>query len=287
MDAYTITHLIGGSYRNGRGQAPCPVCQPERRRDQAALSIREGDNGKLLLHCFKEGCSFVEIANAVDLPLGDIQIDFEAQREREAKQAASAAKKLKSARDMWNRANPVNGTKAESYLRGRGITCDLPDSLRFVPDLYHAPSGAWCCAMIANVEPTGGIHRTYFDKQGNRLPKSAKMMLGPCSGGAVVLSQGAGPLVVCEGLETGLALLSGLLSDRATVWSALSTSGMIGLKLPPNPHKLVIASDGDAAGKEASDKLAMRATALGWQVSLLPAPDGKDWVDVLKLRGAA
>ena len=51
--------------------------------------------------------------------------------------------------------------------------------------------------------------------------------------------------------------------------------------------KLVIATDGDEAGKVAGDKLAMRASALGWRVSLLPAPNGKDWNDVLQKEVAA
>ena len=59
--------------------------------------------------------------------------------------------------------------------------------------------------MVADVQPTGGIHRTYFEKSGARIEKNAKMMLGPCAGGAVRLSDAThGPLVVCEGIETGL-----------------------------------------------------------------------------------
>lgn len=110
--------------------------------------------------------------------------------------------------------------------------------------------------MIANVEPTGGVHRTFFDKKGLRVAKSAKMMLGPCSGGAVHLSCGSGPLVVAEGIETGLSLLSG----PATVWAALSTSGMKALRLPDKAHKLVIATDGDHPGKQAGNALATRAS---------------------------
>jgi DNA primase len=67
----------------------------------------------------------------------------------------------------------------------------------------------------------------------------------------------------------------------------VSTSGIKALHLPPDPHKLVIACDGDAPGKQAGDALASRASALGWQVSLLPAPDGKDWNDVLSGKGGA
>lgn len=107
-------------------------------------------------------------------------------------------------------------------------------------------------------------------------------MMGPCGGGAVRLSGSDGPLVVCEGIETGLSLLSGLLSGPATVWATLSTSGMRALKLPSETGELIIATDGDSPGREAGEKLASRASALGWNVSLMPAPDGQDWNDVLR-----
>ncbi len=107
------------------------------------------------------------------------------------------------------------------------------------------------------------------------------MMLGPCAGGAVRLSEEDGPLVVCEGIETGLSLLSGLLRGAPRVWAALSTSGMRALELPPEPGRLTVAADGDDAGGRAAYALASRADALGWEVSLLPAPNGCDWNDVL------
>ena len=49
---------------------------------------------------------------------------------------------------------------------------------------------------------------------------------------------------------------------------------------------IVIASDGDAPGREAAHALAERASALGWRVSLLPAPDNRDWNDILQGRAA-
>ena len=52
-------------------------------------------------------------------------------------------------------------------------------------------------------------------------------------------------------------------------------------------RRLTIAPDGDQAGREAASALAERASALGWQVSLLPAPEGLDWNDVLTMKGEA
>ena len=282
MEARSLTQRLGGTWRNGRGQAPCPCCQTERRRDQVALSISQAGD-KLLLWCFKNGCSFVEIANAAGAELVRAQIDFVTQAKHVQTQSEYQAAQLAKARSLWYAAKPIAGTKAEVYLRARGIKCDLPSSLRFMPDIFHGPSKSSCMAMVADVS-SGGVHRTYFDRQGDRLPNNAKMMLGPCAGGAVRLSKGDRTHVVCEGLETGLSLLSGFLRGPASVWAALSTSGMKTLRLPSKPRELIIATDGDGPGREAGDKLAHRASRLGWCVSLMPAPDDQDWNDVLRER---
>jgi hypothetical protein len=212
--------------------------------------------------------------------------------QREAERRAEAVKKARQAKRCWDEAQPIAGTVAETYLReARGITCRLPDTLRFHPEAWHGPAAKRHPALVALVD--GGddfaIHRTYLAPEGTGkagLDGGAKMMLGATAGGAVRLTDGPGALVVAEGIETGLALASGLLRGPAAVWAALSTSGVRGLRLPPEPGRLTIAPDGDRAGREAAHALAERAHALGWQVSLLPAPEGRDWADVKAMGGA-
>jgi hypothetical protein len=133
------------------------------------------------------------------------------------------------------------------------------------------------------------VHRTYLraDGTGKADVDPPKAMLGATAGGAVRLTEGHSRLVVAEGIETALSLSSSLLQSPATVWAALSTSGIRGLHLPPQAGRLTIAGDGDAAGREAANALAERANALGWQVSLLPAPDGHDWNDILTRKAVA
>lgn len=292
IDPATLTRDLGGKWHRSYGVAPCPVCQPERRKDQNALTIR-GDGDRLLMHCKKLGCDFKDILTAAGITPGHVEIDemarANAQRERDAEQARDLAR----ARSMWDAGQPIQGTKGEAYLRGRGITCPLPDTLAWRSDMYHQPTGKYLSAMVADVT-TGGVHRTFFTKQGVRLDKATgtaqhKMMCGPCGGGAVVLSEGVGPLVVCEGIETGLSFMSGLLSGPHSVWAALSTSGIKGLRLPCTPSTLIIATDSDdsGAGRDAGARLARDAYALGWEVSVMPAPDGMDWNDVLQSEVAA
>ena len=286
-DAREMTLALGGKWHGSYGSAPCPVCQPERRHDQSALSIRaEGD--RLLTFCHKAACDFRSVLQAAGMPATTGAIDLAAARESSQRRAAYEAEQLARARKLWNGARPISGTKGETYLRSRGITCPLPASLRWASDAFHGPTARWLSAMLADVS-TGGVHRTFFEKNGQRIQRNAKMMQGPCAGGAVALSEGPSRLVVCEGIETGLSLLSGLLDGPATVWAALSTSGMRALHLPENPAELVIAADRDdgGAGMAAAEALAERAQGLGWQVWLWPAPEGQDWNDALRAGVAA
>ncbi|MEZ5723907.1 MAG: toprim domain-containing protein [Paracoccaceae bacterium] len=185
----------------------------------------------------------------------------------------------------------IDSTIAETYLRGRGITCDLPETLRFHPECWHGATAKRLPAMIARVDglPRFAVHRTYLrpDGSGKAGVDPNKAMLGRTAGGAVRLCGGDGPLVVAEGIETALSLASGLIRRPANIWAALSAPGIGALQLPDRPHRLTIAPDGDTAGREAANRLAERAAALGWTVSLLPAPDGRDWNDILMTKGAA
>ncbi len=285
-DAEILTRALGGEWRGQFGNAPCPVCQPERRRDQRALSLR-CEGGRLLVFCHKGGCEFRAIVEAAGFPPDALAVDLVAARQADAKQVAYEAEQLAKARRLWGQSKPINGTKGEAYLRERGITCALPHSLRWAADAFHGPSGRWLSAMVADVS-AGGVHRTFFEKAGARISDNAKMMQGPCAGGAVALSEAQGQLVVvCEGIETALSLACGLLSGPAAIWAALSTTGMRGLRLPAQPGALVIAADGDDPGRTAAQALAESAYARGWQVSLLTAPDGQDWNDFLIGKAAA
>jgi hypothetical protein len=290
-DARTLTLDLGGKWYRSYGAAPCPICQPERAKLQNALTLADGRNGRLLMHCKKSDCDFAEILAAAGVSVADYSPpDAGTLAKREAERRAEAAKRARQAESLWREAQPVAGTLAERYLRGRNITCALPETLRFHPACWHVTAKRFP-ALVSLVE--GGesfaVHRTYLapDGNGKAAVDPEKAMLGAVTGGAVRLSDGPGPLVVAEGIETALSLDSGLLRGPATVWAALSTSGMAGLRLPACPGRLTIAPDGDAPGHDAAHKLAERAHALGWQVSLLPAPDGRDWNDILCMKGEA
>jgi hypothetical protein len=238
-----------------------------------------------LAHCKKTACAFQDILAAAGVTNGVyIALDPETITQRDAEAKAEANKKSRQAERCWSEALPIIGTAAERYLRGRGITCELPVTLRYHPNCWHS-SGKRFLALVALIEGVSGyaVHRTYLrgDGTGKAEVKPNKAMLGATAGGAVRLTEARGSLVVAEGIETALSLASGLLGRPATIWAALSTSGMRGLHLPSPPGRLTVAMDGDDAGRAAGHDLAERAHALGWNVSLLPAPDRSDWCDVL------
>jgi hypothetical protein len=293
MDAREFTLTYGGRWYGRYGAAPCPICQPEGRKGQNALTVADGATGWLVLHCKKSACAFLDILAAAGLHSGDYRAPDPAtlaQRERDAK--AEAVKRAAQAERLWREAQPIAGTVAETYLRGRGITCPLPPTLRFHPEAWHGPTAKRFPALVAAVQGAGlaAVHRTYLRADGSGkagLEGDDKLMLGATAGGAVRLIDGPGRLVVAEGIESGLSLLCGFLDGPATVWAALSTSGLRGLHLPAQPGRLLVAYDGDAAGREAGRALANRGHGLGWQVSILDPGDGADFNDILTGKAAA
>lgn len=287
-DAYTITIALGGRWSGNQGVACCPAHDDR----TPSLSLADGADGRLLLHCHA-GCAFTDIQAALrgrGLIAGSgtfRPVARSCEAERRAAERAYKAKRSRLARSLWQEAGPIQGTLGERYLRERGITCPLPYTIRYIGNCWHKSAKRYPALVSfvrnGNDGENVAIHRTYVRHNGSGKADvtPAKVMLGPVSGGAVRLSKGPGPLVVTEGIETGLSLLSGILDHPGQVWAALSAGGMARLALPAQPGRLIVAPDGDQVGRNAADTLANRAHALGWRVSLFPAPDGFDWNDVL------
>lgn len=87
-------------------------------------------------------------------------------------------------------------------------------------------------------------------------------------------------LVIAEGIETALSVY---VATGLPTWAALSTSGMLNVKVPPLEitQKIIIAADGDKAGENAAYKTADKLINESYQVSIALAPQAKDFNDLL------
>ena len=189
---------------------------------------------------------------------------------------------------LWRAADPARGTLVETYLAARGIRVAVPDSLRFHAALPHPSGGTWP-AMLALV--TNGrdgapmaVHRTFLARDGSgKAPvRPARMMLGPCGGGAVRLADAGDVTMIGEGIETCLAAMQ---AGNLPAWAALSTSGLRGLDLPDDMHDVIVLADGDLAGEASAEAAALRLKRQGRRVRIARAPQGMDFNDLLLAGG--
>lgn len=191
---------------------------------------------------------------------------------------------------MWEKAVAPSSTAAEAYLRRRGITCTIPPSIRFIPRIRHTEMGLWCSAMIAlathpHLGPAG-VHLTYLDGDRKAPVDPVKRMIGKVSGASVHLGdvEDGGPLIITEGIETGLALMT---MTGFPVWAAMSAWGMKSLVPSMRPALTIIAADNDRAGTAAARTLEARLTQLGLPSHVELPPTGMDFADVLAKRTGA
>lgn len=286
-EARKLIVTLGGHWYGHYGIAACPVCQQEGRNDQKALTVADGYR-RLLLNCKKAGCSFLEILAAAKVS---------PQRRHQSSQACDMrpqnVTKSAFAKKLWETSQPLELTPAETYLRRiRKVDPLLTRALRFNPRTWHGPTRQNLPAMIAQVENSSGfaVSRTYLRPDGTGKADLAgheqRLMLGSAARGHVPLKIGNDTLYVAEGIETALSFPLLYMPAAASLWATLSAANMRSLRLPQKPGQLVIAADGDEAGRAAGDALTRRAVSVGWAVEMMQAPDGYDWNDVLVKQSA-
>ena len=191
---------------------------------------------------------------------------------------------------LWAESAPIGGTLAEAYLRRRGLAVAIPADLRFhgnCPMRDDAGEAVMMPAMIAAVRSfvdgkVVGVHRTGLRPDAT---KARKMMLGPCSEGAIMLSGRPdidGPLGICEGIETGLAVIE---AGRPPVWALGSSSGIASFPVIGGISHLSIWADADREGSPAA--LAVQSCARRWVADGVktliyrPKVAGTDFLDEL------
>ncbi|MDC9823283.1 toprim domain-containing protein [Devosia sp. ZB163] len=182
-----------------------------------------------------------------------------------------------AARRLLAISNPIGGTLAETYLRGRGII-DLRHSsaLRFHPRCYHmpaqGPTETWPAMIAAVTDLSGnvtGVHRTWLARDGSgKAPlDTPRRAMGELLGHAVRFGTVSDALVAGEGIETVLSLRQ--VMPELPMAACLSAAHLGALAFPPTLRRLYVACDDDAAGEAAWIALAQRARAIGIQPIML------------------
>jgi putative DNA primase/helicase len=207
------------------------------------------------------------------------------------------AKEKDSTREIdiiLSRLEPIQGSLAETYLRARSLAVLDCADLKFHPDLAHWESRMGYPALVGLVRnarnDVAALQRIYLSADGTAKAavSSPKKMLGKVAGGAVRLGTIAadGRLGLCEGIETGLAVMSAV--PGLPVWATLSTSHLEQVVLPSDAREIIILADHDTsgAGSRAAEAIAVKLRAEGRKVAIVmpPEPDS-DFNDLLSNEG--
>jgi putative DNA primase/helicase len=209
MTAETIARALGGHRAGTTWMARCPVHEDR----SPSLSISAGNDGKVLVRCHA-GCDQRDLIAAL-LQRGLWQtngrvsgIAFNHPRRLAEEPDADTLKRRAAALAIWQASQAAQGSPVGTYLRSRGLDLPVSPVLRFHAGLKHPLGGVWS-AMVALVTrgATGSpiaVHRTFLTRDGGgKAPVDpAKMMLGPCRGGAVRLGEPGAVLMVGEEIET-------------------------------------------------------------------------------------
>ncbi len=287
MSAEAIAKALGGRKAGGAWMARCPAHDDR----EPSLAITDTRDGKVLVRCHA-GCdqrAVIAALRARGIWDADVRRPMRPARKPDrsllAEPDGDAIKRTEAALALWRGTQSPAGTPVETYLRSRGITIPISSSIRFHPGLKHPSSGVWPAMVALVTRGTDGtpigIHRTFLARDGNgKAPvEPAKMMLGPCRGGAVRLAEPRDVLMVGEGIETCLAAMQ---ASGHPAWTALSTSGLRALDLPSSVRDVIVLADGDDAGEAAARACAWRWKREGRRVRIARPPRGSDFNDLLR-----
>jgi hypothetical protein len=289
MNLNDVLSRLRGVRRSGSGwQALCPAHHDK----GPSLSIREGENGRVLLYCFAD-CTYRQIVEALGLAPQAAPMPIPRISTKPVRQPDDSGR-LEAVRRIWREAKPLAGTPAQRYLENRAIHLPTwPLALRYHPACPH-PSGSRLPALVAAVAVhregklrLTAVHRIYITHDGHKAAvEPRKASLGNVKGGAVWLARPTRQLIVTEGIEDAAALMTAHHGDsRFAGWSyaaAVSAGNLPNLELPREVQTVVIAADNDEAGRRAANEAACSFLREGRDGRIAYPPDGfKDFNEIL------
>jgi len=189
---------------------------------------------------------------------------------------------VRHARSLYNTAEPLRGTLAETYLQSRAINPALAPSLRFMPDCYcrtgpDSDQDRWPAIIAPVTDDHGaltGVHRLYLDPLGasdgrhGKAPfEKPKRSLGRIFGHAVRFGAPTPTLAVAEGIENALSIRTAI--PTLTSHATLSAANLAIYRPPAFVKYLLIAVDDDDKGWWAAETLADRCRLADLSITIL------------------
>ena len=240
--------------------------------------VRLHTGGASLWHAMEEALAFLSLRQSTPANGGNRAGDYDREE---------------SARRLWRRCRPIDGTHAEAYLRARAIgLCRFP-ALRFHPDLIHRGDDgihrlpALVAAVTGDDGAIEGVQRTWLDP---KLPEKANLVhprkaLGRVHGRAVRFcgTASGATLLAGEGVETVLSVVTAVPGIHAA--AALSAGSLGAFEPPQDLALLVIARDKDVEGGNAANRLQRRCSERSIP-SIVIVPERSDFNDDLVAAGA-
>jgi putative DNA primase/helicase len=288
-DLRGLAHKLKGKPAGSGFVCSCPLPTHGKRRGDKnpSLSIAEGADGSLLLHC-KAGCDSRDVFNA--LRARGLLDEGPGRREHSAKPKRTApyfpadpVEPDRRALELWRSAVPIEGTLAEQYLRHRGITLAIPPTLRFIPEFEYMPR-VCLPAMIAAVQGADrrviAVQLTFLHPNGAGKARVAtpRKTFGALGAGALRLGR-AGPVVgLAEGAESALSAME---LFGTPVWATLGAQRLGSIRLPPEVDKVLLYPDRDETGRVAAQKAADVYRATRFVECKFPAEGCNDFNDEL------
>jgi P4 family phage/plasmid primase-like protien len=182
---------------------------------------------------------------------------------------------------------PAQGTPAEIYLRSRGITMPLPQSI-----CYREGAMRQYGALVGLATDDAGevlaVQQVYLTSSGEKAavhpPKRTNKAVEGWAERSAVRLPGKAPIILCEGIVTALSLAQ---ATGQETWACLGISNMAKAPLPDGAE-VIVARDGDIPGSPADGQIERALATLkdrGFIALLASPPQDQDFNDVLQGEG--
>ena len=272
--------------------------------EHPSLSVKlDAVTGKLIVSCFA-GCDQAEVYKAVTEKTDAFAAENGVQPQDETSSKpfvvdneSRKAYRREVAVSIWEDADFKTDIVSE-YLKGRGLSGAVPDSIRQTFLEYVPGSGETYPCMVAAITDANneivGIHRTFLmvspDGSVSKAPVEApKKILGTMKDNFIQLSdEYLETLHLAEGIETSLAIKEAIAADVRVCMAAQNLASAV---IPADVEIVYIWADLDRSGtgQKFAEIAAKKLTEQGKKVFLLlpggTIPEGEksiDWLDMGK-----